>query len=73
LASQSHGVHLTDGLQKPPTCNPVESGDFNLAGPQVRKRGETGAERPEKGVGGEVLPCFTGSKCHGESLHWPKR
>jgi len=25
LAPQSHGVHLTDGLQKPPTCNPVES------------------------------------------------
>ena len=48
----------------------IGQGDFNLARPRVRKRGETGAERPEKGVGGEVLPCFTGSKCHGEPLHW---
>ena len=47
----------------------IGQGDFNLARPQVRKRGETGAERPEKGVGGEILPCFTGSKCHGEPLH----
>ena len=39
----------------------IGQGDFNLARPRVRKRGETGAERPEKGVGGEVLPCFTGS------------
>jgi len=31
LAPQSHGVHLTDGLQKPPTCNPVESENFHLA------------------------------------------
>jgi hypothetical protein len=30
LAPQSHGVHLTDGLQKPPTCNPVESGKTGL-------------------------------------------
>src|SRR5271157_3064306 len=51
----------------------IGQGDFNLARPRVRKTGETGAERPEKGVGGEVLPCFTGSKCHGESPHWPKR
>jgi len=29
LAPQSHGVHLTDGLQKPPTCNPVESARLN--------------------------------------------
>src|SRR5271157_1630939 len=50
----------------------IGQGDFNLARPRVRKRGETRAERPEKGVGGEVLPCFTGSKCHGEPLHWPK-
>lgn len=28
MAPQSHGVHLTDGLQKPPTCNPVESDYF---------------------------------------------
>src|SRR5208337_3048125 len=51
----------------------IGQGDFDLAGPRVRKRGETGAERLEKGVGGEVLPCFTGSKCHGEPLHcWPR-
>jgi len=31
LAPQSHGVHLTDGLQKPPTCNPVESEKFDLS------------------------------------------
>jgi len=30
LAPQSHGVRLTDGLQKPPTCNPVESAKFDL-------------------------------------------
>ena len=51
----------------------IGQGDFNLVRPQVRKRGETGAERPEKGVGGEVLPCFTESKSHCEPLHRPKR
>ena len=29
MAPQSYDVHLTDGLQKPPTCNPVESVNFN--------------------------------------------
>jgi len=37
LAPQSHGVHLTDGLQKPPTCNPVESGTFELVLTNARR------------------------------------
>ena len=51
----------------------VAQGDFDLARPRIRKRAEMGAERSEQGVGGEILPCFTGSKCHGEPLRQPKR
>ena len=51
----------------------IGQGDFDLAGPRVRKGAETAAKRTENGVGGEILPCFTGSKCHDEPLHWPKR
>ena len=40
----------------------IGQGDFNLAGPRVGKGAETAAKSTEKGVGGEILPCFTGSK-----------
>ena len=43
----------------------IAQGDFDLAGPEVGKRAETGAEQPEEGVGREILACFTGSKSHG--------
>ena len=43
-------------------------GDFDLAQAVVVKRAEMGAENLEEGVGREILPCFTGSKCHGEPL-----
>ena len=37
--------------------------------PRVKKGAETAAKSTENGVGGEILPCFTGSKCHDEPLH----
>ena len=50
----------------------VVQGDFDLARTVVGKRAEMGAENLEEGVGREILACFTGSKCHGEPLRWPK-
>ena len=39
----------------------VSQGDFDVAGPRVGKRGEMAVEDLKKGVGGQILPCFTGA------------
>ena len=43
----------------------IAQGDFDVAGPRVRKGAELGAEQLKEGVGGEILPYFTGGECHG--------
>src|SRR3954467_15558183 len=35
LAPQPHGVHLTDGLQEPRTCNPIGSAPFKSCAIQL--------------------------------------
>ena len=49
----------------------IAKGYFNLAGSRVRKGREMAAQHAEKSVGGTILACFTGGKCHGEPVHGP--
>jgi hypothetical protein len=42
LAPQPDGVHLTDGLQKPQTCNSIESGKLKGLEDGQSKSGFTG-------------------------------
>ena len=49
----------------------IAQGDFDFAGPRIRKRREMAAKHVEESVSGKILPCFTRGECHGEPVRWP--